>query len=176
MPASGLRAFRETDWSAVCETYDLAKPDELAGVVPPDRILPLAADAEMQRLFRESSVMVAECGAQIVGFAGNRGTLITLLFVRPSHRRSGVATGLLAELLAGLERPVTLNVAAGNAAARLLYERFGFQLMREFAGNFQGTPCTVVTLQLLSQGLTSARESLRRSALGDPKPAVKAKR
>ena len=124
VPASGLRAFRETDWSAVCEIYDLAKPDELAGVVPPDRILPLAVDAEMQRLFRESSVMVAECGAQIVGFAGNRGTLITWLFVRPSHRRSGVATGLLAELLARLERPVTLNVTAGNAAARLLYERF----------------------------------------------------
>jgi ribosomal protein S18 acetylase RimI-like enzyme len=148
-PTFTVRAFRDDDWPLVCEIYDLAKPDELAGVVRPDLILPLAVDTEMQRLFSESKVTVAESGAELVGFAGNRGTLITWLFVLPSYRRSGVATTLLADLLASLERPLTLNVAAGNTAARSLYERFGFQLVREFTGNFQGTPCNVAKLQLL---------------------------
>lgn len=148
-PAFTVRAFQDGDWPLVCEIYDLAKPDELAGVVKPDLILPLAADTEMQRLFSESKVTVAESDTELVGFAGNRGSLITWLFVRPSYRRSGAATALLAELLARLERPVALNVVAGNTAARSLYERSGFQVVREFAGNFQGTPCNVAKLQLL---------------------------
>ena len=148
-PEFNVRTFRDVDWPLVCKIYDLAKPDELAGVVRPGLILPLAADTEMQRLFSESKVTVVESGTELVGFAGNRGTLITWLFVLPSYRRSGVATALLAELLARLERPLTLNVVAGNTAARSLYERFGFQVMHEFTGNFQGTPCNVAKLQLL---------------------------
>jgi ribosomal protein S18 acetylase RimI-like enzyme len=143
-----IRTYQERDWSRVCEIYDLAKPDELAGVVEPGRILALEADARMRELFAASSVTVAELGAELVGFAGSRGSFITWLFVHPASRRSGVATALLVELLARLERPATLNVAAGNAPARSLYERLGFQVVREFAGSFQGAPCNVVKLQL----------------------------
>ena len=55
---------------------------------------------------------------------------INNLAVVPSHRRTGVATALLAHVLRegqalGAER-ATLEVRRSNEPARLLYERFGF--------------------------------------------------
>jgi len=84
----------------------------------------------------------------LVGFAGNRGSFITWLFVHPLFRKAGVASALLHELLPLLERPVVLNVASSNIPARNLYGRFGFHVEREFIGNFQGTPCPVARLRL----------------------------
>jgi hypothetical protein len=85
------RIYREADWPCICEIYDLAKPDELAGVVAPEHIRPLETDAEMKRLFVASKIIVAEVDAKPVGFVGSRGTFITWLFVLPTFRRSGVA-------------------------------------------------------------------------------------
>ena len=143
-----LRPYRNEDWPAVCEIYDLAKPEELAGVVMPEAIVPLDADAGMRKLFGESTVAVAELDAGLVGFAGNKGSFITWLFVHPLFRQAGVASALLQELLPLLERPVVLNVVSSNIPARNLYGRFGFQVEREFVGNFQGTPCSVARLRL----------------------------
>ena len=143
-----LRPYRNEDWPAVCEIYDLAKPEELAGVVMPEAIVPLDADPSMRKLFGESTVTVAERNARLVGFAGNRGNFITWLFVHPLFRKAGVASALLHQLLPLLERPVVLNVASNNIPARNLYGRFGFQVEREFIGNFQGTPCAVARLRL----------------------------
>jgi [ribosomal protein S18]-alanine N-acetyltransferase len=49
--------------------------------------------------------------------------------VAPEHRRSGVATTLINELLAraGGEARYTLEVRTSNAAAIAMYERFGFR-------------------------------------------------
>ena len=143
-----LRPYRAEDWPAICEIYDLAKPEELTGIVMPSAIPPLDSDSSMRTLFRESTVTVAELDAGLVGFAGNRGNLITWLFVHPAFRKAGVASALLHQLLASLERPVVLNVAAGNIPARSLYGRLGFQVEREFVGNFQGIPCPVARLRL----------------------------
>ena len=143
-----LRPYRDEDWPAVCEIYDLAKPDELAGVVVPETIVPLDADSSMRELFAESTVTVTELGTGLAGFAGNRGSFITWLFVHPLFRKAGVASALLSELLPSLERPVVLNVASGNMPARNLYAHFGFRIEREFIGNFQGTPCSVARLCL----------------------------
>jgi ribosomal protein S18 acetylase RimI-like enzyme len=143
-----IRPCRDEDWTAVCEIYDLAKPEELAGVVSQEVICPLDSDASMKRLFGESKIWVAELGSRVVGFTGNRGSLITWLFVHPGTRRVGVASALLQQLLASLERPVALHVASGNTRARSLYTQFGFRMEREFIGSFQGTPCSVVRLSL----------------------------
>jgi ribosomal protein S18 acetylase RimI-like enzyme len=71
----------------------------------------------------------------------------TWLFVHPSFRRKGVATVLVTEMLGRLARPVTLSVAAGNFAARSLYERIGFTIKREFTGYFHGIACKVAKLR-----------------------------
>jgi ribosomal protein S18 acetylase RimI-like enzyme len=143
-----LRPYRDQDWPAVCQIYDLAKPDELSGVTAPEVILPLDSDFNMRKLFDKSTITVAELNSRLVGFAGSRGSFITWLFVHPEFRKMGVASSLLIQLLASLQRPVILNVASKNTPARTLYAHFGFQVEREFVGTFQGTPCTVARLYL----------------------------
>jgi len=58
------------------------------------------------------------------------------LFVVPEHRRKGVATALMNESLAFAKRTgavkMSLKTQAGNAAARALYEREGWELDAEF--------------------------------------------
>jgi len=141
-----LRAFANEDWEAVCEIYDLGKPEELRGVLEPSSLLSLASDPDMKSLFHASQIVVAEDADRVVGFGGNRGSFITWLFVHPQFRRRGVASALVRHMVAQLEPPVTLNVASTNVAARA-HQRLGFKLEREFLGNFQGQPCNVCLLR-----------------------------
>ena len=142
-----LRPYCEGDWAAVRDIYDLSKPDELRGVIDTTAIPSLEDDPRMKQLFRESQIAVAEEDGTIVGFAGNRGTSITWLFVHPSFRRRGIATSLVKDMLRKLKQPVTLNVALTNGPAMSLYQRMGFKLEREFLGDFNGHPCKVARLQ-----------------------------
>lgn len=143
-----VRPYRNEDWPDVCEIYDLSKPEELAGVVAPEAICALDSDPSMKTLFGQSTIWVADLESRPVGFVGTRGSVITWLFVHPGFRRSGVAGTLLRQVLGSLERPVALNVASSNTGGRALYEQFGFRVEREFMGHFQGTPCSVATLNL----------------------------
>ena len=147
-----LRRFRDGDWEAVCEIYDLGKPDELRGVLDPQSLLPLAADEAMNALFRASRIVVAEDASRVVGFVGNRGSFITWLFVHPDFRRRGIASALIRHLIAELECPVTLNVASENVAARALYAQIGFKVERELRCNFQGWPCNICKLSYGAAG------------------------
>ena len=142
-----LRAYRAEDWPAVCQIYDLSKPDELGGLVQSASIASLSVDEKMQSLFCESQVVVMEDRDRVVGFCGNRQSFITWLFVHPEFRRRGVASALIGDMVARLSDPITLNVMANNLAARALYEQMGFKVEREFQGTFQGTPCEVARLR-----------------------------
>lgn len=143
-----IREYEEEDWPAVCAVYDLAKPDELSGVVDASVIRPLSVDLSALDLFRSSVIVVAQDHLHLMGFAGFRDSNITWLFVHPRRRREGVATALLNHVLARMRPPVTLNVASGNSPANALYEGLGFRLKREFIGQFDGHPCLVRTLEL----------------------------
>jgi len=92
----------------------------------------------------ESIVLVAEDG-QVVGFLiardecaadGRRAFHIHDLAVDPSHRRKGVASALLAELIRiALAQGMTflrLEVRLGNHGARVFYERHGFRETTRF--------------------------------------------
>jgi ribosomal protein S18 acetylase RimI-like enzyme len=142
-----MRSYRSEDWVAVCEIYNLSKPDELLGAVDPSSIPRLEADPDMQALFRGSEILVVEDTGHVAGFGGSRGSFITWLFVHPAFRRRGIATALIRNMLARLKAPVTLNVMASNIPARALYESVGFSVEREFQGTFQGNPCSVAKLR-----------------------------
>lgn len=60
-------------------------------------------------------------------------THIASLAVRPAYFRRGLASALLASVLAepGIER-VTVDTAAANAPALALYRKFGFELRRRW--------------------------------------------
>jgi RimJ/RimL family protein N-acetyltransferase len=59
----------------------------------------------------------------------------------------GVATALVRAITSRLNGGVTLNVATENIAARSLYERLGFTVDREYAGQFRGHPCQICRLR-----------------------------
>lgn len=142
-----IRPYRDSDWVAVRDIYDLAKPDEMRGVVEPSAIPRLEVDPNMLALFRNSEIFVMERGERIVGFSGSRGTFITWLFVHPAHRRMGVARALVREMLARLTGTITLHVATTNVAAYNLYKCLGFTVEREFIGQFNGHACPVAKLR-----------------------------
>lgn len=55
-----IREYRSSDWEAVRAVYDLAKPDEMRGVVPTDSVIPLNSNRAMLTLFEESKILVFE--------------------------------------------------------------------------------------------------------------------
>ena len=67
--------------------------------------------------------------------------------IHPRHRRKGVASALVRELVARLDGTITLNVATTNVAACSLYKRMGFTVEREFIGQFNGHSCPVAKLR-----------------------------
>jgi len=142
-----IRPYRDTDWAVVREIYDLAKPDEMRGVVPASEIPALETDPTMMALFHGSQILVMEEAGHLVGFGGYRDTFITWLFVHPKFRRRGVAVALVREILARLDGTITLNVATTNIAAQNLYKRIGFTVEREFIGQFNGYACPVAKLR-----------------------------
>ena len=78
--------------------------------------------------------LAAADGAVLLGYAGMQTVLdegyINNIAVSPQHRREGVASALLSTLILKARELdlsfLTLEVRAGNAPARALYEKFGF--------------------------------------------------
>jgi GNAT superfamily N-acetyltransferase len=69
------------------------------------------------------TVLVAESGGRIVGYAGLRGAEVTALFVRPSAARRGVATALLARLEALARRRGVRRLAVDAARSGVAFYR-----------------------------------------------------
>lgn len=68
-------------------------------------------------------------------------THVAELVVAPGARRNGHATALLATLCSTYpSATLTLTVAAGNDAARSLYDRFGFREVRRLPAFFEDEP------------------------------------
>jgi len=96
----------------------------------------------------DSYLLAARDHGDVVGFAlmsfdwDERSAHLLLLAVRPSHRRGGVATGLLdwLETLArrGGIRRIHLEVREKARAARALYARLGFEQHDRAIGYYDG--------------------------------------
>jgi [ribosomal protein S18]-alanine N-acetyltransferase len=77
---------------------------------------------------------VARLGRQLVGYGGLMFVVdeahVTTLSVHPDHQRRGIGARLLLDLVRDARergvRALTLEVRAGNEAAKALYARFGF--------------------------------------------------
>jgi ribosomal protein S18 acetylase RimI-like enzyme len=141
-----IRSYTDDDWQAVRDIYDRSKPDEMRGSVNLSAIPLLERDPDHLALFRDSSILVMEDASEILGFAGHNGNYISWVYVHPAHRRSGVATALVREILGRLDGTVTLNVARNNHAARALYLRLGFVVAKEFRTQFNGHDVEAMTL------------------------------
>jgi ribosomal protein S18 acetylase RimI-like enzyme len=91
---------------------------------------------------------VAERAGVVVGFSGIHGNTVSWLFVHPLHRRALIAETLLQIAIVGVQGNIELNVVKSNEAAVRLYEKLGFNNLREVTGSFNGQDCQVLRLQL----------------------------
>ena len=90
----------------------------------------------------EHEVWVWDEGGRILGFAALSGSELTQLYVEPDAHRRGIGTALLVHAQARRADGLELWVFQQNEAARRLYERHGFTLVRETdgSGNEERTP------------------------------------
>ena len=89
----------------------------------------------IREVVRDGIALIAEIDGEPVGYAlaelkHPRAAFLHDLYVRPSSRRKGVAAALVRDAVTRLRERgaevIRLEVLAGNAAARTLYERWGF--------------------------------------------------
>ena len=142
-----IRPYHDTDWNQVALVYDLAKPEEMKGLVDANDITPLVQDGEMLRYFFHSAIWVYEENERILGFVGRDKDIVSWLFVHPEHRRKGIARNLLHALIESRHDPLELNLVEANHAARALYERLGFQVFETFERIMYGR--TVPALRMI---------------------------
>lgn len=143
-----IRDYKDTDWAQIKEIYNLSKPDEMRGSVDLRALIPLEKDERTIQLFHDSQIFVVEQDSIVLGFAGNKGNYISWLFVHPNYRKKGIGKLLIEHTLNRLTGLIKLNVAKNNSAARALYKKYGFQIEREFEGNYNGYKSQAVTLYL----------------------------
>lgn len=93
----------------------------------------LAEDlAWLEQAIRDEVVLLAdEDGLAVARRRGDRLGFLEVVYVRPTSRRSGLATQLIREVAARLREAgaemVELEVLASNTEARAIYERWGFR-------------------------------------------------
>jgi [ribosomal protein S18]-alanine N-acetyltransferase len=109
--------------------------------------------------------VVAAADGQIVGIgclhiAAGSGKIQTMA-VRGDHKRRGVGTALLSELLAaGTARgcgDIFLDVRADNAQARRIYQRAGFSELELRPGYYQPSGMDAVVMKLSTSVVTRAQ-------------------
>lgn len=148
MDAIVIRDYRQEDWPRLRSIHDAARRDELRLAGLEAAFLPLAVAAEREGLF-DYTVRTAWLEGTAAGFSAFAGNELAWLYVDPALSRRGVGTRLVQDALERLERPVSIEVLAGNDPARRLYERCGFRLIETVSGRMPGNESFPVTCHVL---------------------------
>lgn len=144
-----IRDYEERDWRRLCEIHDPARRMELQLAGLSDAFLPLTIAAVREGLF-DYAVRVAEMAGEVVGFAAFSDEELAWLYVDPAHMRQGVGEALARRAMAEIpERPILLEVLAGNDPARRLYEKLGFAVRETVAGRMPGNEAFGVTVHCM---------------------------
>lgn len=140
------REYQDTDWKAVCQIHDRARPDELRGSCDPRAFVPIEQDQEVEEL-KASRKFVASIDKEVVGFAGVDDKYLAWLYVDPAHYGKGIGRELLRIGIREIGEGAWTIVLDGNHNAIKLYESEGFQEVKRFAGDNAGYPCTCLKLE-----------------------------
>ena len=122
----------------------------LAWTYRPERVAQMIAD-------RESVALVARDAAQVAGFAimafGDERAHLSLMAVRPSHQRRGIARRLLGWLVESAEiagmATIHVELRADNSPAYALYDAMGFSETLRERGYYQGRETAVRMIRML---------------------------
>lgn len=143
-----IRSYRESDWPRFMAIHDAARADELRLAGLEDAFLPLSVAAEREGLF-EYALRVADLDGTAVGFAAFTPDELAWLYVDPAFSCQGIGRTLVEDALERMERPVSIEVLAGNEPALRLYQRCGFQKEKIVSGKMPGNEGFAVTCHVL---------------------------
>lgn len=87
-----------------------------------------------------SQVWVAERAGRVVGVVCLYDDYIDELFVDTDQQRQGIGSRLLAKAIQHCDGPVTLHTFQKNAAARVFYEKHGFEAVAFGISEEEGEP------------------------------------
>lgn len=132
-----IRAYNEDDWPRLCEIHDAARRDELSSSSLSDAFLTLEQTARNEGLF-DASVVVAESGGTVKGFAAFLDNELTWLYCHPASYRQGIGRALLRHVIETCRGPLYAEVLVGNEAALRLYLSEGFRVLRKVDGQLAG--------------------------------------
>lgn len=140
-----IRPYDSSDWEAICRIHDRARPQEVAGVMPPGSSAPLEQAAIDEDLF-DSDIFVACLHSEdgpVAGFAAIEAALLTWLYVDPAWQGRGIGRALMAHVLPLMGPDGWVMVLDSNARAVDFYTSCGFRTAAIFPGDCEGYPCTV---------------------------------
>ena len=140
------RQYQESDWMAICQIHDRARPDELRGSCDPRAFVPIEQDKEVEDL-KTSKKFVACDDERVVGFVGVDNKYLAWLYIDPSHYGRGIGRELLRIGIREIGDGAWTIVLDGNQKAISLYESEGFQEARRFESDNAGYPCTCIRME-----------------------------
>jgi len=117
-------------------------------VLPAESVFrPAASRRNIERIFAEEQILVAELGGCLIGKINTNAVTFTRcqiggVYVHPDYRGLGIAGRMTFEFavsLAAQGRGISLFVNKTNIAARRVYQRIGFEIMGDYRIDYFGT-------------------------------------
>lgn len=141
----GIREYKEADFAAIVDIYAASKLDELRFEPQKFRLIPLNLDPQRLASFHESELVVYE-EERVSAYLGTHLNHIRSIFVLPTYRGKGIGRQLLEHAIAHAKGELSLDVVKSNVIAKNLYSNYGFKIVNEFVGSFDGMPVVVNTM------------------------------
>lgn len=132
-----IRPFQENDFPRLLEIYAMAKLDELKYEAATFELLPLDQDKPRLDSLLAADIYVYQ-DTDIVAYGAMFESEIRALFVHPESRGKGIGKALLEHLLCNIHHEAVLYVAKTNKPAKALYMEYGFEVVDEFATQYNG--------------------------------------
>lgn len=143
-----IRPYAAADWQSLCEIHDAARKHELQASGLLEAFLTLEQTAESEGLF-EATILVAQDGDVVKGFAAYTEEELTWLYVDPCHYRQGIGRHLVRAVVKASPNALTLDVLVGNEAALSLYLSEGFCVIKQLSGKLAGNERFPATAHIL---------------------------
>lgn len=124
-----IRKYENSDFDQLCHVMDRARMQEL-NTANMEQVFIQLRDAPYLEYLLECKIYVAVNEERLVGFVGLRPHELSFLYVDPTFQKHGVGKKLIEFALKQLERPIKLEVFTDNLAAKALYEKYGFKVVK----------------------------------------------
>ena len=124
-----IRKYEISDFDQLCHVMDRARLQELK-TANMEQVFIQLRDAPYLGYLLKCKIYVATKEEKIVGFVGLRPHELSFLYVDPTFQNLGIGKKLMEFALKQLERPIKLEVFTDNSAAKTLYEKYGFKIVK----------------------------------------------